>query len=182
MLAPSLEIGTVCFFPKQDFLGEECHTRLSAYDIRPTTNRWCQASCHCSLQAGWLSATSRANSVEIEDKASTRRRSGSHGLNYNPAHHAARLVQRGMNGFGHKSAVLFKANGNTLTARSMITKAATGVASPSQTISGPYTNWHETVPCGSDTNFLGQGGQLVVRVLRQRRCSALAGDARHCPR
>ncbi len=73
---------------------------------------------------------------------------------HNPAHHAAKVVQRGMNGFGHEGTVLFKANGKYYhgAVDDYEGRYSSCVAS-ADNIWGPYDQWHETVPCGGGTNF-----------------------------
>jgi beta-xylosidase len=73
---------------------------------------------------------------------------------HNPAHHAAKVVQRGMNGFGHEGTVLFKANGKYYHgAVDDYEGRYSSCVAIADNIWGPYTNWHETVPCGGGTNF-----------------------------
>ncbi len=72
----------------------------------------------------------------------------------NPAHHAAKVVQRGMKGFGHEGAVLFKANGRYYHgAVDDYEGRYSSCVAMSTNIWGPYDNWHETVPCGGGTDF-----------------------------
>lgn len=73
---------------------------------------------------------------------------------HNPAHHAPKVVQRGMNGFGHEGVVLFKANGKYYHgAVDNYEGRYSSCVAISDNIWGPYDNWHETVPCGGGTNF-----------------------------
>jgi beta-xylosidase len=73
---------------------------------------------------------------------------------HNPAHHAARVVASGMNGFGHEGAILFKANGKYYHgAVDDYEGRYSSCVAIADNIWGPYTNWHETVPCGGGTNF-----------------------------
>jgi len=73
---------------------------------------------------------------------------------HNPAHHATKIVQRGMNGFGHEGAVLFKANGKYYHgAVDDYEKRYSSCVAIADSIWGPYRNWHETVPCAGGTNF-----------------------------
>lgn len=73
---------------------------------------------------------------------------------HNPAHHTASVVQRGMNGFGHEGAVLFKANGRYYHgAEDDYEGRYSSCVAIADNIWGPYTNWHETVPCGGGTDF-----------------------------
>jgi len=73
---------------------------------------------------------------------------------HDPAHHAAKVVARGMNGFGHEGAVLFKANGKYYHgAVDDYEGRYSSCVAISDNIWGPYTNWHETVPCGGGTGF-----------------------------
>jgi xylan 1,4-beta-xylosidase len=73
---------------------------------------------------------------------------------HNPAHHAAKVVQRGMNGFGHEGTVLFKANGKYYHgAVDNYEGRYSSCVAIADNIWGPYDNWHETVPCGGGTNF-----------------------------
>ncbi|MGC3988361.1 MAG: family 43 glycosylhydrolase [Chthoniobacteraceae bacterium] len=71
-----------------------------------------------------------------------------------PSHHAQKVVQRGMKGFGHEGAVLFKANGRYYhgAVDDYEGRYSSCVAS-SDKIWGPYDHWQETVPCGGGTNF-----------------------------
>ena len=72
----------------------------------------------------------------------------------NPTHHAAKVVQRGMKGFGHEGAVLFKANGRYYHgAVDDYEGRYSSCVAMSTNIWGPYDNWHETVPCGGGTDF-----------------------------
>ncbi|MFT4175105.1 MAG: family 43 glycosylhydrolase [Luteolibacter sp.] len=72
----------------------------------------------------------------------------------NPAHHAKKLVERGMRGFGHEGAVLFKANGKYYHgAVDDYEGRYSSCIAVSDNIWGPYDKWHETVPCGGGTNF-----------------------------
>ena len=77
---------------------------------------------------------------------------------HNPAHHAAKIVKRGMNGFGHEGAILFKANGRYYhgAVDDYEGRYSSCVAS-AETIWGPYRDWHETVPCGGGTDFFKDG-------------------------
>jgi len=73
---------------------------------------------------------------------------------HNPAHHAAKVVQRGMNGFGHEGAVLFKANGKYYHgAVDNYEGRYSSCVAIADNIWGPYDKWHETVPCGGGTGF-----------------------------
>ena len=72
----------------------------------------------------------------------------------NPAHHAPKVVQRGMKGFGHEGAVLFKANGKYYHgAVDDYEGRYSSCVAIADNIWGPYDHWHETVPCGGGTNF-----------------------------
>lgn len=72
----------------------------------------------------------------------------------NPTHHAAKVVKRGMKGFGHEGAVLFKANGKYYHgAVDDYEGRYSSCVAIADNIWGPYTNWHETVSCGGGTNF-----------------------------
>jgi xylan 1,4-beta-xylosidase len=71
-----------------------------------------------------------------------------------PNHHAPRVVDRGMNGFGYEGAVLFKANGRYYHgAVDRYQGRYSSCLAISDSIWGPYEHWHETVPCGGGTNF-----------------------------
>lgn len=73
---------------------------------------------------------------------------------HNPAHHAEKVVKRGMNGFGHEGAVLFKANGRYYHgAVDDYEGRYSSCVAVADSIWGPYDQWHETVPCGGGTNF-----------------------------
>jgi hypothetical protein len=73
---------------------------------------------------------------------------------HNPAHHAAKVVSSGMNGFGHEGAVLFKANGKYYHgAVDDYQGRYSSCVAIADNIWGPYANWHETVPCGGGTDF-----------------------------
>jgi xylan 1,4-beta-xylosidase len=73
---------------------------------------------------------------------------------HNPAHHAEKVVRRGMNGFGHEGAVLFKANGTYYHgAVDNYEGRYSSCVAIADNIWGPYDHWHETVPCGGGTNF-----------------------------
>jgi xylan 1,4-beta-xylosidase len=73
---------------------------------------------------------------------------------HDPTHHATKVVQRGMNGFGHEGAVLFKANGKYYhgAVDDYQGRYSSCVAS-ADSVWGPYDHWQETVPCGGGTNF-----------------------------
>ena len=72
----------------------------------------------------------------------------------NPAHHAKKVVERGMLGFGHEGAVLFKANGIYYHgAVDDYEGRYSSCVARSDNIWGPYDHWQETVPCGGGTNF-----------------------------
>lgn len=72
----------------------------------------------------------------------------------NPAHHAPKVVRRGMKGFGHEGAVLFKANGKYYHgAVDDYEGRYSSCVAIADNIWGPYDQWHETVPCGGGTNF-----------------------------
>jgi beta-xylosidase len=72
----------------------------------------------------------------------------------NPAHHAKKIVERGMKGFGHEGAVLFKANGKYYHgAVDDYEGRYSSCVAIADNIWGPYDKWHETVPCGGGTNF-----------------------------
>jgi len=73
---------------------------------------------------------------------------------HNPAHHADKVVKRGMNGFGHEGAVLFKANGKYYHgAVDDYEGRYSSCVAIADNIWGPYDHWHETVPCGGGTDF-----------------------------
>ncbi len=73
---------------------------------------------------------------------------------HNPAHHAAKVVSSGMNGFGHEGAVLFKANGKCYHgAVDDYEGRYSSCVAIADNIWGPCTNWHETVPGGGGTDF-----------------------------
>jgi beta-xylosidase len=73
---------------------------------------------------------------------------------HNPAHHADKVVKRGMNGFGHEGAVLFKANGKYYHgAVDDYEGRYSSCVAIADNIWGPYRDWHETVPCGGGTDF-----------------------------
>ena len=73
---------------------------------------------------------------------------------HDPTHHAAKVVARGMNGFGHEGAVLFKANGKYYHgAVDDYEGRYSSCVAAADNIWGPYTNWQETVPCGGGTGF-----------------------------
>jgi xylan 1,4-beta-xylosidase len=73
---------------------------------------------------------------------------------HDPNHHAAKVVKRGMNGFGHEGAVLFKANGRYYHgAVDDYHGRYSSCVAIAEDIWGPYDRWHETVPCGGGTNF-----------------------------
>jgi xylan 1,4-beta-xylosidase len=73
---------------------------------------------------------------------------------HDPNHHAAKVVKRGMNGFGHEGAVLFKANGRYYHgAVDDYHGRYSSCVAIADNIWGPYDSWHETVPCGGGTNF-----------------------------
>lgn len=73
---------------------------------------------------------------------------------HNPAHHAEKIVKRGMNGFGHEGAVLFKANGKYYHgAVDDYEGRYSSCVAVADNIWGPYDQWHETVPTGGGTNF-----------------------------
>ena len=72
----------------------------------------------------------------------------------NPAHHAKKIVARGMKGFGHEGACLFKANGwYYLGAVDDYEGRYSQCVARSRNVWGPYDHWQETVPCGGGTNF-----------------------------
>jgi len=71
-----------------------------------------------------------------------------------PAHHAKKVVARGMKGFGHEGAVLFKANGKYYHgAVDDYEGRYSSCVAISDSIWGPYKDWHETVPCSGGTGF-----------------------------
>jgi beta-xylosidase len=71
----------------------------------------------------------------------------------NPAHHAPKVVQRGMKGLGHAVVVLFKANGKYYQgAVNDYEGRYSNWVAVADSILGPYDKWHETVPCGGGTN------------------------------
>jgi xylan 1,4-beta-xylosidase len=73
---------------------------------------------------------------------------------HDPNHHAAKVVKRGMNGFGHEGAVLFKANGKYYHgAVDDYHGRYSSCVAIADSIWGPYDHWHETVPCGGGTDF-----------------------------
>jgi hypothetical protein len=73
---------------------------------------------------------------------------------HTPSHHAAKIVASGMNGFGHEGTVLFKANGRYYHgAVDDYEGRYSSCVAISDNVWGPYTNWHETVPCGGGTDF-----------------------------
>jgi xylan 1,4-beta-xylosidase len=73
---------------------------------------------------------------------------------HDPNHHAAKVVKRGMNGFGHEGAVLFKANGRYYHgAVDDYHGRYSSCVAVADNIWGPYDHWQETVPCGGGTDF-----------------------------
>ncbi len=69
-------------------------------------------------------------------------------------HHSAKCGPRGTNDLGHEGAVLFKANGKYYRgAADEYEGRYSTCLSVSDSIFGPYTMRHESVPCGGGTNF-----------------------------
>jgi beta-xylosidase len=73
---------------------------------------------------------------------------------HDPAHHAAKCVDRGTNDIGHEGAVLFKANGiYYLGAADSYEGRYSTMVTMSKTIYGPYHGRHESVPTAGGTGF-----------------------------
>lgn len=73
---------------------------------------------------------------------------------HNPGHHTAKCRGRGMNDLGHEGAVLFKANGKYyLGAADDYEGRYSTCLAVSDSIFGPYSGRHESVPCAGGTNF-----------------------------
>jgi xylan 1,4-beta-xylosidase len=93
----------------------------------------------------------------MKDDLSGFARTGSVALlhpDHDPTHHADKVVKRGMNGFGHEGAVLFKANGKYYHgAVDNYQGRYSSCVAVSDSIWGPYDHWQETVPCGGGTDF-----------------------------
>jgi beta-xylosidase len=95
-----------------------------------------------SLMKDDLSGFAETRSVTLENP------------DHNPDHHAKKVVQRGMNGFGHEGAVLFKAKGRYYHgAVDDYEGRYSSCVAIADNIWGPYREWHETVPCAGGTNF-----------------------------
>lgn len=73
---------------------------------------------------------------------------------HDSAHHSTKCMKRGSNDLGHEGAILFKANGKYyLGAADEYEGRYSSCVAMSDSIYGPYTNRHESVPCAGGCNF-----------------------------